>query len=503
MSPGAAAAAVLFVAICLAPVNATPVRSEMAIVTPLPDDWLSVVNEYRALANLPPVTEDPILSEGHRKHARYMVETDHADHFEFPESPWYTPEGNEAAATGVLVSSSGATVSDRDAIEGLMQAPFHAFGILTPNMATTGYGSYRDQSSPAIQMAAGMDVRRGVSPVPSPIPFPIFWPGNGEIVPLTSFPGPEHPDPLTACPGYIPPTGLPTLLQLSETPQVTAHSFLADGVSEEHCLFDETTYVNPNPDEQQRGRAILGEASRHAVVLIPRYPLRAGVTYTVSINANGTPVTWSFRVLDRTPPAPVVPAPFQPPPLHVPVPLPTPTSQLCLGIPATRIGTSGPETLTGTPGADVILGLGGDDRIDGGGGNDVICAGVGNDLLVGGTGNDHLDGEAGNDTASFPEAKRVRVDLAAGTASGGSIDVLSGIENVIGSPGKDILKGSAGPNLLSGLAGADFLLGRSGNDTLIGGNGRDSLNGGRRSDVCDGGKGVDAAQSCERLRGIP
>lgn len=505
MNPAAAAAAALFVAVHVTPVNTTPMRSETASATrQLVDDWLSVVNEYRALADLPPVAEDPVLSEGHRKHARYMVETDHADHFEYPESPWYTPEGNEAALNGVLVSSWSSVVSDRDAIEGLMQAPFHAMGILNPGMATTGYGSYRDNSSPAIRMAAGMDVRRGVPPGPSPIPFPIAWPADGTAVPLTSFPGVEHPDPLTACPGYVLPTGLPILLQVGEKPQVTGHSFLADGAPTEHCLFDETTYVNPDPNEQDRGRATLGEPYRHAMVLIPKLPLRAGVAYSVSINATGTPVVWSFTVFDRSPPVPVDPAPFQPPPKPpLPVPVPSPAPQLCLGIPATRIGTPGPDTLTGTPGADVILGLGGDDRVDAGGGDDVICAGEGRDILVGGPGNDHLDGGTGNDTASFPEAKVITVDLATGTANGASLDVLSGIENAVGSPGKDVLKGNAGRNVLSGLAGGDVLVGRSGNDTLMGGRGRDSLNGGREKDACDGGKGVDSARRCERLRRIP
>jgi hypothetical protein len=68
---------------------------------------------------------------------------------------------------------------------------------------------------------------------------------------------------------------------------------------------------------------------------------------------------------------------------------PTP---LCLGRPATRVGTTAGQTINGTSGADVIVGLAGNDRIDGRGGADVICGGEGSDVLIGGRGGDKLDG---------------------------------------------------------------------------------------------------------------
>src|SRR4029453_20256 len=49
---------------------------------------------------------------------------------------------------------------------------------------------------------------------------------------------------------------------------------------------------------------------------------------------------------------------------------------MCLGRPATIIGTAGNDTLIGTPGADVIAGLGGEDTISGGDGA-VRCVGGG------------------------------------------------------------------------------------------------------------------------------
>lgn len=71
---------------------------------------------------------------------------------------------------------------------------------------------------------------------------------------------------------------------------------------------------------------------------------------------------------------------------------------MCLGKPATKVGTSAANTIKGGPGADVIVGLGGNDTINGRGGKDRICGGPGADRLTGGPGLDKLDGGDGADT---------------------------------------------------------------------------------------------------------
>ncbi|HEU4758344.1 MAG TPA: hypothetical protein VFT91_00015 [Dehalococcoidia bacterium] len=73
------------------------------------------------------------------------------------------------------------------------------------------------------------------------------------------------------------------------------------------------------------------------------------------------------------------------------------TPVTCLGMPATRVGTTAADMLTGTAGVDVIVALGGDDTILTGGGNDIVCAGDGNDMAFGGGGVDVLLGEGGMD----------------------------------------------------------------------------------------------------------
>ncbi|MFI8747803.1 beta strand repeat-containing protein [Pseudomonas sp. NPDC077186] len=143
-------------------------------------------------------------------------------------------------------------------------------------------------------------------------------------------------------------------------------------------------------------------------------------------------------------------------------------------------GNSG-TTLNGNSGDDILIGNGGDDTLNGG---------EGNDILVGGAGGDELNGGSGNDTASYIDASSgVSVTLNnSGNASGGSNvgggaagDVLSSIENLIGSQHGDMLAGGGQNNVLSGLLGNDGLYGGGGNDVLIGGRGNDTMSGGSAS----------------------
>ena len=74
-------------------------------------------------------------------------------------------------------------------------------------------------------------------------------------------------------------------------------------------------------------------------------------------------------------------------------------------------------------------------------------------------------GGAGIDTATYAASSlAVSVSLATNTGSGGDAagDVLSGIENLIGSNGNDSLTGDGNANLLDGGAGNDTLLGGAG-----------------------------------------
>ncbi|HLF24749.1 MAG TPA: CAP domain-containing protein [Anaerolineae bacterium] len=270
--------------------------AEESVTPPPPGDWLAYVNYQRALAELPAVTENPTWSDGDQKHAKYMVKNDFIGHDEDPGQPFYTPEGQLAAQNSNVMVSSNTGITDNEAIDLWMEGPFHAVGVIDPALLQAGFGSYREADG-GWQMAAALDVLRGLGSIPASVTFPIKWPSDGMTTLQRAYGGSELPDPLTGCPGYTAPSGLPIILQIGPgnlTPNVAAHSFTQGATPLEHCVFDETSYANPDGSLQSLGRAILG--SRDAIVLIPRAPLAMGATYTVSITANGQTYTWSFTV---------------------------------------------------------------------------------------------------------------------------------------------------------------------------------------------------------------
>lgn len=212
---------------------------------------------------------------------------------------------------------------------------------------------------------------------------------------------------------------------------------------------------------------------------------------------------------------------------------------LCFGRAATISGTSGQDRLVGTRGADVIVAGKGNDLIRGRGGNDRICPGAGWDRVRAGDGDDRVDGGSGGDTlAGDAGTDRLRggtgtdtflltgdgdtvdgeapkstdwvdyglaasaadVDLEAGTgsvASQSSIDHITGVRSMFGSPFGDTLRGDSGQTVAIGNRGDDTIEGRGGNDSLRGGTGDDMLDGGPGFDNLDGALGIDTCLNGE------
>ena len=147
-------------------------------------------------------------------------------------------------------------------------------------------------------------------------------------------------------------------------------------------------------------------------------------------------------------------------------------------------------------GVENVSGSGYDDTLTGDAGANVLAGNSGNDLLEGRAGADTLDGGSGTDTATYAaSAAAIVVDLSTGQGVGGDADgdVLSSIENVVGSAFADRITGEASSNLLFGGVGDDTLDGGAGNDTLDGGAGADQL---------IGGAGIDTATYASSALGI-
>ncbi len=267
--------------------------------------WLKEVNAWRAHAGLPPVTENPIWSEGDVLHGRYSVKEDILEHDELTTSPWFTTAGRDAAKASNGAGNGAANAPDSFAIEAWVQAPFHAVGMFDPQLRRVGYGSYREADEVGLQMSGWLDVLRGLGAAPPTTTYPIFFPANGTVIPIPNaeicprgfacFWG-ETPSPLTHCPGYAGRAGLPLIVQFAPgtTPVVTASTLTLGDAPLEHCVMTGATYANPNATGQATGRSIL--AFRRAVVIVPKQPLPANSTYVASLTVGGHTHTWSFSI---------------------------------------------------------------------------------------------------------------------------------------------------------------------------------------------------------------
>lgn len=139
----------------------------------------------------------------------------------------------------------------------------------------------------------------------------------------------------------------------------------------------------------------------------------------------------------------------------------------------------GDDTLDFTALSSVVGVLGG------GPGDDVLRAGDFADELLPGPGHDVVAGGSGQDTLSFGDLHGpIRVDLASGLVRGAGAgpDQVTGIEDLTGGSGDDVLLGDGGKNTIEGGPGDDRIHGRGGADILSGGTGRDELVGGRGDD---------------------
>ena len=130
---------------------------------------------------------------------------------------------------------------------------------------------------------------------------PILFPGNGSGVPLARYGGSESPNPLTSCPGYKEPAGLPIYILRGKPTELTQATIVDDqGVPQQLCILSALTYRNASDaDAESLGRSVLD--SYGAVVLIPRSPLRYGHAYQVSARTtDGQDFRWNFRVTSNS-----------------------------------------------------------------------------------------------------------------------------------------------------------------------------------------------------------
>jgi hypothetical protein len=149
----------------------------------LSQNWLERLNYYRQAAGLPAVVESPIYSADLVKHVNYMllhVATEGLWHGETPGNSGYTLEGDQAARESNLFwFPSGALYggSPAMAMDTWMGSIGHRFGMLNPDLITTGFSFGCDSNN----CGAGLNVLRGVVWDTNPRPNGVFYPGPNQV----------------------------------------------------------------------------------------------------------------------------------------------------------------------------------------------------------------------------------------------------------------------------------------------------------------------------------
>jgi hypothetical protein len=266
---------------------------------PATSDWLTTVNYYRAMAGDAPVVEDPAMSAGAALHSCYMLYNGIA-HDEVPGLAGYTPEGDATGNSGNVAVSSVIGTSARSHIELWMSGPFHAIGVLRPNLQSTGFGKCDMANTPTWHSGATLDVLRGLGSAPRPAQ-PVLFPGNGTTTNLDRFIV-ESPDPLSFC-GWSGPAGLPIIAMMPEAATSPSATLSGPNGPIEVCVLSAANTSGV-------AKAIL--QGDNAVIVVPRTVLAPG-QYSVAVGTTARNVNWGFAVDPAAANGVVTPAPVAQP----------------------------------------------------------------------------------------------------------------------------------------------------------------------------------------------
>jgi Cysteine-rich secretory protein family len=270
-------------------------------------EWLTAINEYRSLAGIAPVTDLAEASSGAAAHSSYMVSNNALVHAEDPSKPGYSESGSRAGSTGNIIIGAGGLPSDRAVIDHWIAAPFHGIGMIQAYSTEFGFGTSTNSDGWAGTLSLFWNQPRAAK-ANAPA---IVWPGANSSIPILRFVGPEHPDPLTRCPGFAEPLGVPIYVSRGIPTEVSAASLVDETLSTVPttkgkkkasrianaaiplCIISAGTYTNANNTDQQLGRSVF--KAYGAVALIPKSPFVSGHTYRVAVRlTDGTRLGWKF-----------------------------------------------------------------------------------------------------------------------------------------------------------------------------------------------------------------
>ena len=293
----AGGAAAMLLSAAFAPVNAA---------SP-PPPWLARINMYRAMDQLPPLANDPALTQGDQDHAVYLIKNfarairdgsaQSADiDNESPAMPFFSKKGRLAALHSEANFVFGAHQSSETAVDWWMQGPHHRMQLLNPDLERIGYGYYCEEGL----CAQIVDVADGIlkQPVDPDKRSAIEFPPANSTLSLNELPH-ESPDPLAACPGYAYPVGLPITFEIGSFVGAKLDAYSIAKKDDPHvpaieaCGYDAYSYRNEA--RSQMGVVVGGLKAFSGVVVIPKHPLEPG-NYRASVTVNGSEYSWSFAI---------------------------------------------------------------------------------------------------------------------------------------------------------------------------------------------------------------
>ncbi len=262
-----------------------PASAATPAAIPASSDWLTVVNYYRSMAGVSPVSDNAAWSAGAIAHSTYMVRNAVITHDEVDGAAWWTPEGDAAGNSGNVAVHSSATATPRAHIEQWMSGPFHAIGVLRPTLRSTGFGQFTDPAAGTWRSAATLDVTRGIDASAGRPAAPVLFPGDGTTTNLDRM-SPESPDPRSFC-GWSGTVGLPLIAMFPTAPGGSTATLTGPNGPVTVCTLTA---------ESTNGVAAAILAGDNAVSVLPKTVLTPGTyTATVTTAAAGT-VTWSFTI---------------------------------------------------------------------------------------------------------------------------------------------------------------------------------------------------------------
>jgi hypothetical protein len=337
-------ASLFFASVTLAQTQSSP--SSSGALADFASSARTRLNYYRALAKLPPIVDDSVMSAGAYEHARYLVKNgigggdivlekrdlrfetpQDAFRFEVKGKPFYSEEGASAGRHSVIVTAPAINLSGAEFVDRLMTMPFSGPIAMVPQFSTAGLGAYCDPGDCAIVIMYRFRLEKSVrialydgpasdrfwNPGLGLIPeetgrlrLPVEFPPDGATVALQSYRGPDYPDPLPSCPGYKAPTGSAISIQLGEgygpdgSLEVSSHLVSRDDAEIETCLITAASYQGRNDEETEGGKLELKLIG--AAIIIPREPLAPG-HYKVALKEAGKLYEWGFTVAAPASPA--------------------------------------------------------------------------------------------------------------------------------------------------------------------------------------------------------